>query len=449
MLDVTNRPLVTPDQAIRILRKHNKKAGLYADLDRCLDYRTAIIPVYHEQKKICQRLVGDHTLLITDKQNFIRNMTERFHVPKEKFIWKGGYSANKKVLEALLEDEDIDEEIKNIINEYREWGIAYYLLTNALPQYINAPLSTLESYEGHRMVRCEPIWGLLATGRLGASKPSLQNITKIIGDIFTVPAGFIMLRADAGQIEPRIIYSFYVKDLLIKFLIELYNDAYYGILHYVLMPEDELARARKDGFSWITEYERDETQRKHLKLLINAGTYGKVDLKQIDALLASQFKSRIVNHPLRKEWEQKAREDAYSGVEDCYTAFGRRIVPTDENCAYVKGSNRAWLNHLARCFVNNPVQGTAGDLFNMGIAEADNIIEQGSTKGSAILYGKHDELAYMIHESEFKYLKEPLTGCTSYHKDGWINIYSDAEIGVQNGTPEWLTYKTQVEGIRG
>lgn len=446
MIDITNRPLVTPDQAIQILRKHNKRGGLFADLDRCLDYRTAIIPEFYEQKKICQKLIGDHALHIQDKAAFIRDMTTKFHVPEHLFYWKGSKSANRKVLENILGEDDIDEEIKNIIREYRDWGICYYLLTNALPQYINAPLSTVESYEGHRMVRCEPIWGELATGRLGASKPSLQNMTELVSDIFTVPAGFVMLRADAGQIEPRIIYSHYVKDPLIKYLIELYNDAYYGMLHYALMTDDEDRRARSD-FSTIKEIERDEKKRKQLKTLGNAGNYGKADLKEVDPLLASQFQRRIVKHPLRVEWEKEARERVYSGEESCYTAFGRKITPTDENCAYVKGSNKPWLNHLVRCFINNPVQGTAGDLFNMGIAEADHILETRSYMGSSIIYGKHDELAFMVHESEFEDLKDDLAGCTSYHKDGWIDIHSEAEIGVQGGTKRWLEYKTKAEGI--
>lgn len=465
MLQIKDRPLTTANQAKSILDRHTSQYGLIIDLDRSLDYVSYCV----EKNKVLNQewweMAGTTSLSYTKTKDVRTILKTRFGVENELLMDKKKEAFNKNVIAKVLESQFVGEGAKEFIRLYQEINSNGYI-QSYLAQYVNSPLVEGESFEGHRMVLTKPIWSLLATGRISASKPSLQNLTHTIGDIITYPKGTILLRADSGQIEPRITYSHYIKDPLLKALIIAYNDAYYGMLRFItLTDEEEMIIRFREGFfyeGWsmvlngkrVTEADgcpvpiRDnitlpikqdlpDEGRKKIKLYLLAGNYGgNLRGKFPGDPLAEKFERKIKNHPLRLRLQSAIDRDVDRGQEKFYTVFGNEIQPEDTDKYNKKEDPESWMEHLKRCGFNNPIQGTASDLMCESVYFADNLIMKEARGMTFIMYYKHDEGAFIVDEKD-SHIIDRLKECTAYQVRDWIPIYADAEIGKKGGTPDW------------
>lgn len=429
-IDITEMRLpITPEQARDILQRHTDNFGVFFDLDRILEYEAIYSRNIHKLNKPFRVLGGDPYLEATKRDTILSIVKNRFNVPEYKLLnKKNKVSVDATVRERLLDDPDLPKSTKTFIYLYNELS-KYYYYRSYLQQYRNLPISNALDINGHRMTIGHPRWVLLSTSRMSAQEPSVQNIARDIPDILTCPKGWILRRADSAQIEPRINFSYFVRDDLIVNLITAYNDAYFGILHFVLasVEEERLLRENfKDNIKLHEITEELKIKRQTLKTLTNAGSYGSKNLGNIDRDLAAAFDKKIVNHPMRLANEQKVRHDVHNGVETFYGAFGTPVTP-DETMTYKKNSD-GWFEHVVRCGINNPVQTTASELMIHSIFEANKVLSR--SKNSYICYYKHDEGAYYVSEDDADIL-DTVGGLTAYNVKGWIPISSEVIDGIK------------------
>ena len=471
--------------AARILQSHTDNCGIYFDVDRMVDYK---VQDYMELRPLMQEwalLLGPRyaSLSPTQYAQVAIAVKNRFGLSEET-LWASEHdhkiSINSDVRARLIDDPLASEDLKRFCKVYDKISKINHDLSY-LDQYLNLPLASMRSFDGHRMTIGKPIWSKLSTSRVSAKYPSVQNIARSRTDIITYPRGFIYVRADSGQIEPRITWSYFCHDPVLKGLITAYNDAYYGQLHYATMPIEELKayqanpalitckipfyraelemldnlhtadpakvmelmeRAGKHPTmrrmlahsdrpltsSEMAEYIIIADDRQDLKKLALSATYGCETFEGIDPKLVAGYKARIVQHPERLRLERMYQEMAAAGEDTCYSAFGSPITP-EETDKYKKGT-KAWVRHLVRCFINNPVQTTAADLMNYAVVKADQLINQYAKGYTYINFGKHDELAFLIDERDTALVDE-LSEMTAYQVDDWIPIYADREDGVK------------------
>lgn len=429
---------ITVEQARTILQAETDSFGLFLDLDRILEYELEYIQQRDLYLSKCQQYFG-YSMKPSQREKVRQWFQEYFNIPERLFYNKANKIAFDKFVQQNLMDADIHEDAKAFLQTYKSWNAASYRVSY-LKQYLILPISYAVSTEGHRMLVAHPKWDILSTSRLAANNPSLQNIARDMKDIICCPEGWELVRADSGQIEPRITYSHYIDDPVVRDLIVLYNDAYYGILHYCQLPEDvyqrrdeyRVANPGEVGNDPAVIYAKEITDdmkagRKGLKVLALAANYGSA-LAGADPVLAKRYTDRIVNHPSRKNWEIDVTRQVRRGVETFYSVFGSVITP-EETDRYRRGTPQ-WEPHVIRCGINNPIQTTASDLMVCSVNEAQKILSKANN--SHIAYYKHDEGAFYVHSSD-KSIVDELSGITAYQvtENGkpWINIDSEIEIG--------------------
>jgi DNA polymerase I-like protein with 3'-5' exonuclease and polymerase domains len=435
MIHIKDRISINADQARYILEQHTNKMGVFIDLDRALDYQAHYIEEFKRLITPLRLLVGDQYFNPDSPADVVKALVRRFGVSENQLMDNGKVGANKRILNRLAEMNNVSSDVKSFLTLYRDVKDASYRVSY-LEQYINLPLLADEDYKGNRMVLARPRWEVLATSRISAAEPSIQNVAREFADMITYPKGYLLLFSDSGQIEPRVTYSAYIKDPVIKHLINLYNDAYFGQLHYVMMQEDELDLGYQNPEA-ILKQEWDKTLRKDLKTLGLAGNYGSTNLDAVNGQLANRYSQRIVNHPSRLELEERVKAAVYGGAETFYAAFGTPITP-EESTKFTKGTP-AWRNHLVRCGINNPIQGTASELMCESVYVASTILEKKARGYSAIGMYKHDEGMFYLAPQDHG-LADELAECMAYQveKDGelWIPIYADKHIGQKEGNTE-------------
>ena len=415
----------TPEHTRHVMQQETDSFGTFFNLDRVLYHEARYQRIAVTNYPEFRAMAGSSTVSVTRKQEIRNIMMERFGIPDFKLADKHGTpSLKQEVIELLQKDPTLSEDARHFVDLYSTISAASYM-ASYLVQYANLPLSAAEDCDNQRMVIAHPTWNLLATSRLSASVPSLQNIKRDICDIYTSPKGWTMVFSDSGQIEPRITYSAYIRDELIVALIKLYDDAYYGLLHFILMTPEEEAAARADLESLTCMEISDEMKNKRarLKVLGLAGNYGSANLSSIDSELGPLYDRKIVNHPARKALEAQVTSDVHHGVDCFYGYFGTPVRP-DNTVKYERGSS-GWSGHLIRCGINNPIQTTAAELMNISIQEAKKVLGPLDHIGAY----KHDEGMFYVQDDFVEERAPKLRECLSYAVEGWIPIGSDLHIG--------------------
>lgn len=445
---------ITVEQARTIIQNETNRFGLFLDLDRLIEYDLEFSLSRDKLERQIQKYTG--TAFRPSQREKVKFWFQSyFEVPERMMLNKANKVAFDKDVQKNLLDSNITQDAKDFIMLYQQWGAMSYR-ANYLKQYLSLPVSYAYSSEGHRMVVANPAWVILSTSRIAANTPSIQNIARDLKDIICCPDGWTLMRADSGQIEPRITYSHYINDPIVRDLIILYNDAYYGMLHYCMLPDEiynnlGMYRVAVPGeantgapnviyANEITDKMKDG--RKELKVLALAATYGSA-LAGRDPELSRRYTERIVNHPDRLRWESEVTMQVRRGVEEFHSVFGSTIRP-EETERYKRGT-RSWNEHVIRCGINNPIQTTASDLMVCSVNAAHTILSRAPK--SHIAYYKHDEGAFYVHNSE-KEIIEELSHVTAYNviENGkkWINIDSEVEFGQLrvDGVPSVLKWRT-------
>lgn len=431
---------IVADQARNILQHETDTFGLFLDLDRIIEYELTYMRRRDEALEKYYTMM-DMDIKPSQRQKIKDWFMATFNVPERLMLNKANKVAFDKEVQANLLSSNISEDAKEFLRVYTDWSYNQYRITY-FKQYKNLPISYELSDRGHRMVVANPEWSVLTTGRIAAENPSIQNIAKDMCDLVCCPKGWKLIRCDSGQIEPRITYSHFIEDHIVRGLIMAYDDAYYGMLHYCQLPDeiyDHLSdyavegtpeAETKDETHIIHKHEISEEMkagRKELKVLALAANYGSA-LAGRDPFLSRRYTDRIVNNRDRKRWEAEVTRQVKLGKEYFYSVFGTKIVP-EESERYHRGMS-SWQGHVIRCGINNPIQATASDLMCCSVYAASRILEK--AKKSHIAFYKHDEGAFYIHESELGLVDE-LRDITAYNvtENGreWIPIHAELEEG--------------------
>ena len=407
----TNIP--SNEMTMQILNANLDERPIYVDLEKIHMNILAIERQLSEKNKIFKEISG----MDYSRPAFVRwvqaNNLDRFF----SMTPTGDVSTNKDSIQTALTS-GMEEHHKDVVRLCASMGKLTTSKQSIIP-FLQNPQSKLPSCDGHRMLEVVPQWSRQNTGRLGMSKPAIQNIPRELQDIITVPRGYKLIHTDSGQVEPRITYSAYVKDPQIKALIELYNDAYFGLLHYCTMPQSFID-SRTTTFEKMEITDSMKAGRKKIKTYGNAVMYGST--KEEDAIKSAMIK-RIGNHPSRLQLIESIKDTLSRGITVFPTYFG---TPIDiGNSQKLQTYDRE--KELVKLAINNPIQATAADLMRYSVLQANSILLN-ETKNSTIICYIHDAGLFCVEEDRFDVVKDRLCDIVSYQVDDWIKIYAEPEI---------------------
>lgn len=429
------------EECCAILRTHNDMFGIPLDYDRMCEYYA-----YYTRKALkLAKSVACSVDITTDAA--FRGWLSKNNITSGFLATNGGrggegkrnISLSEESVNAAIATGLYNGEISHILGCYSEYKKLRHMVAPLWRIMAENRVSALETFDGHRMIVCHPDWIPQNTGRIGMQNPGLMNIAKVLADIETVPKGWRYLTADSGQIDPRITQSAYISDPQLKKCTMMYNDAYYGYIHYCTILTDEERRSGTLEISPVELTEEMQMKRKRFKTYGNAVMYGSTSNEGNDPYKAA-FIRYIGGHPMRVKWQEDVTRKIARGERVFPTMFGTPIDitkgPSDSN--YGDKTSDAYFSHLVRCAINNPVQGTAADLMRLSISEAHKILIRECDK-SFILRYTHDSGTFAVHESEYERVVERLSGITAYQVEDWIPIYSDPQAGIkQSGELERL-----------
>lgn len=415
----------TIQETISTLTAHTAKFGVPLDYDRMLEYEAYyIIRGTSLKKRIAQYVRPDKSYKDFKPDDFIRFLKAAGVSTGLLLTDKGEISLGADSLQSAINTGLYSEELVKIMSMYLDMGKCFKAVSVFKGVYEKFPVASLETWDNHRMIMTKPIWAPQNTGRIGAQEPGIMNFGHEIHDIFTVPKGFIYYEIDSGQIEPRIIQSAYLRDPQLKKCTMLYNDAYYGYVHFCKFLT---AAERRSGTLDIQPIEiTDEMKelRKKFKTFGNATMYGSTEniLNDPDK---DAFIKCIGQHPKRLEWVAQIERQLERGQILFPTAFGTMIdithnVKTDE-----KTAQQIFHDKVKRA-INNPIQGTGADLMRYSVKRADELLKE-KAPNSVILQYVHDAGKFAIHESDHDKVIDELKEITAYQVDDWIPIYSGCE----------------------
>lgn len=439
-IDINSRELpITAEEARDIIQSNTDNFGVFIDMDRCFELAAILQLDMADANKKARRIANNPTMYLSSKEDCIAAL-ESIGVPHSVFInvKTGKLQLTAQVRKSIIENIAYKDEAKELCKLMDIFSSAKRNKGNIENFATQSPMSLALSKDDHRMAIARPSWKVLATGRIAASNPGIQGIPKTMSDIICEPKGYTLIRADSGQIEPRINFSTYLHDDVIARLITYYDDAYYGMLHYCVISDERLEELRQDfdkNFKPLNINDEIKDMRATLKTLSLAGTYGSSNLDKVDPRLAAAFERRITNHPSKLAREQEIRDMVNRGEDTFYSWFGRPITP-DETDAYHKNDS-SWKQHLIRCGLNNPVQATASDLMIYSVYTAREILSR--AKDSHICFYKHDEACFYVSDEDMANgIGDALKEVTAYNVAGWIPIHSEVIIGKKEG--QYPTY---------
>lgn len=423
---------ISADAACAILTQHNRMFPVYIDLDRLYEYFYYYNSMTALQNIKCARMIYPMRADIQPLEDFdiikwFKDCKLDTYMPVGK---SGKMSTAAIAMGDLINMGVATAEQVEIIRELQQLSV-YSSTKLPLRKIIQlGVLSEKISVEKHRMIEVWPLWVTQNTSRFTATEPALGNLARTIKDLTTVPEGYVSEQVDSGQIEPRITYSAIIKDNQIRYFINLYNDAYFGLLHYVTQSQEEFLSGRLD-IPPLEITDELKAKRQQLKTLGNAVLYGSTNVHGGDALTANYVK-RVGSHPARLRLQREIENKLMANDYVFTTAFGTAIDvrnSTNSQSKYSDNQGNGYFNHLVRGAINSYMQGTAADLMRFAIERADAYLTE-NAKDSYISMSVHDALYYTINENEVDKLKDALGGFTAYQVDDWIPIYAEPEIGV-------------------
>lgn len=431
MLHLTKGTAIpTVEQTLSILRGYQQIKPIYLDMDMLLmmhyklkikltEYSKQLTALILRREDLCATPVRLINGMIADtkiEQYFNKTATGQLSLDKVSI---------SNALDALqqldyLPDSNLGlQEVINALQLYQAYNVLEKI-QQAVGPLLNNKISDLRSFDGHRMLEVVPKWSAQNTGRLGMAEPAIQNLPHMIQSVVTAPEGYKLIHTDSGQVEPRITYSCYVRDPQIKRLIELYDDAYFGVLHYCTMPDYMISSATTD--LTVNEITDDmKNNREKIKTFGNAIMYGSTSNPRNDSIKEKMIE-RIGKNPYRIKYcnELQARIDR--GEKIFYTYFGTPI-DISKSPKLAGGYDSYQLLKLA---INNPIQGTAADLMRYSVMEAHRLCSK--VKGATIVDYVHDAGCFYVPEDSYDVIGKELEDIVAYDVEGWIKIKAEPEI---------------------
>lgn len=412
-------PIPSVDQTLEILRANNNLMPIYIDYDKLL------MSLYSMQRRIdalytaFQEVTGMNPRNGVLKKYMLEYANQRGFLQYFQRTDKGDYSVSADSLNSVL-NIDIDEGDKFVIKVFSKIGDTIKA-RGTLVGFLQNPISEKVSCDMHRMLEIRPVWAPQNTGRVAMQKPAIQNLPRNLQELITVPRGYKLLHTDSGQVEPRITYSAFVVDEQIKALIRLYNDAYYGLLHYCTMPLEDI-RNNKMDFQKLEITDQMKENRQTIKRDGNAVMYGSKSNKDGNPIKEAMIE-RIGNHPSRLRLVSQIEDDLNHGKKEFPTYFGTPINIYNSPKLATAGDKRLELIRLA---INNPIQGTAADLMRTSACEAARIVM--TAKDSYIVAYIHDAGLFCVSEDDWDDISGKLEDIVAYKVDDWVPVEAEADV---------------------
>lgn len=424
-----NTYIPSVEEALGTLRLHNSRMPQFVDFDKLmmeLNYLQLLIkkvsgPLFDVIGKPLRVSAADNM-----KSWLVNNgQTDGFNFGKE------GLSLSDESISGGIESGQLREDTIYLIRVYQKYS-SYTRMRGTLVSLLQNPISNVPSCDGHRMLIINPTWWPQNTGRVAMRDPAVQNLNKELQELITVPQGYIKLHTDSGQIEPRIVYSVYIPDKQIQALIRLYDDAYYGLLHYCSMPISEVGNGNTT-FTPMAITDEIKAGRQTIKTYGNAVMYGSKSNPTGDPVKAAMI-NRIGNHGLRLDLVREYQTQIAMGQTVFKTAFGTPIN-TSNSAKLISSNRRAGSDEeeRLRLAINNPIQGTAADLMRISIYEANKVL-MNKAKNSYIIHYVHDAGVFAIHEDDYSNVAKELGDIVAYDVEGWLPIHAEPEEGRDGGS---------------
>lgn len=441
-LNLNQKP-PSPEERKDIMLRHIDKGGVPVDYDRLIEYIAHSKVEQYEVGLKLARLMGTGEWYTSKKvfKAFFKNngLTKGFNLTPT-----GDISLDDDSISSFISTNAYGNEISTIASLYKEYNY-YDSQILQLPFILEHYKPTgLESIDGRRIVLIKPGVELQNTGRFGFNQPAFMNFPRYMKDLVVAPKGWNILSADSSQIEPKLTYEVFMRDPQILKLISIYNDVYYAVLHYVTMDES-LIRNMTMEFTPMGITDELKAVRNRLKKYNNGVVYGSTHNSERDPLKDS-FIKRVGQHPLRIKWKNEMLTKLDRGDRLFTTLFGTPIDVYNSKSYKSATNDVSRRNALENCIINNPMQGTAGDLMGFSLMATDDLFAR-KAPNSWISKFVHDEGQYCIHDSDYDAVIEEVSGHTSYHIDGVVTIFNDPIIGRKINKDVPISYSNLMDGF--
>jgi DNA polymerase-1 len=324
------------------------------------------------ERKIHER-AGGEPFNVNSNLQLQKILFEQLGIPKTKKI-KTGYSTDHAELQKIRDAHPIIEELL----EYREVAKLKTGFTDALLPLIDPKTGRIHTTY---------LQASASTGRLASTNPNLQNIP-IRGELgrqirraFIAEDGFIVLSADYGQIELRV-------------LAHLSEDE--GILEAFASGHDYHAAIASKVYG-VDVGEVQSSMRAFAKQFSFGIAYGMsafgvserlgIDTDEAQAFIDAYYAQFPKVREFLDDQVQRARKDGFTT-----TMFGRRryLPELQSNNFRVRAMGE-------RMALNAPIQGTSADIIKKAMIEIDAKLRDEPGLGRMLLT-VHDELVFEIPE---------------------------------------------------
>lgn len=423
-----NTYIPSVDETLGTLRLHNQMMPQFVDFDKLMMELNYLQVCIKNVSGPLFDVIGKPVKVSADnnmKAYLVRhNQSEGFDFTKE------GLSLSAASIAGAIDSGKLDENTIYLLKVYQKYS-SYVKVRGTLVSLLQNPISNVPSCDGHRMLIVRPVWAPQNTGRVAMRNPAIQNFDHALQELVTVPKGFVKIHTDSGQVEPRIVYSVYIPDKQIQALIRLYDDAYFGLLHYCTMPREYISSGTTD-FKKMEITDEMKDGRKKIKTYSNAVMYGSKSNPTGDPVKAAMIE-RIGNHPLRQRLIQDYQQQISMGQTTFKTAFGTAINTANSQKFSAAGARASSVEEeRLRLAINNPIQGTAADLMRISVYEANRIL-MNKAKKSCIVHYVHDAGVFAVHEDEYDAVAKELGDIVAYDVNGWLPIHAEPEEGRMGG----------------
>lgn len=416
---------------INIIHKNINRVGVYLSIDKLNGVILDLSEKKYELNKYLRATIG--VSLDSSDKDLIRTILNNIHTKYRNVPRELATISQKCILPLLDKGLIIDEELVKVLKSLLEVKTAMYFI-DLIESIMDREVKSMGwDYLGSRMLLLKPRTEVANTGRYKTKDPNVQGFSSMIKDCITVPKGVNFIKVDSGQIEPRLYYGLYNTDPVIKACIEKYDDAYFGLMCYMLMSDEELAKCRENPayVEHVNPDKMSKDNRKMLKTSLLAVAYGGNVERFQDEEINNGLLNRMRNHPYNKRLMDRIKQRVHvEGIDYCTTWFGTKIY-AQETPKYINDGSLKWLAHVERSHLNNYLQGTAADLLGIAISRIDEIIENfRSNPYTSIPIHVHDAVGVYIADEDMHLIKD-IFDCVFYQmelKDGSKSIPVNAEI---------------------
>ena len=334
----------------------------------------------------------------------------------------GSRSVSKKVYKALAKEVGEDGKPKypvaGLYGKYKAETTLLQKFFGALPDFMY-PDGMIFSDFGQIST---------ATGRMSCKHPNAQQYPKVITKIVVPRKNCIMLDADYSQIEYRVLTALAHNDGLAELFKD--PDSDYHTLMASLMYETPYAsvtpqmRSAAKSFNFGIPYGMGFGS---LAILLH-GTKTEANIADAKEKYEMYFK----NQPNTRRFFDNIKEQAqvYKYTETLFKR--RRYYSFEDKDGNVNNANKA---RALRQAGNAVIQGTAADIFKIGLARNFNFIRKNKLYGKMFIINLiHDEQLMEVDVTQTNPLKilAEVGNNMQFHVDGFPPLYIGAGVG-----PAW------------